>query len=962
MAAREPASVLVGEPLRALLVDDDRVLLRYHGALLEEERLICRLVERPSAALACLGEFVPDLVILDLHMAEMDGAELAATIRATNLTPEAGILLLTADQHPERLAHCVDSGVDYFLTKPVDPAIFGRLAQAQAARARELKDRRQRAQQISDAWQTALEVLSDSEERFRSLFENFPLAYYSLDIAGQFLEVNRELCALLGYDRYELLGRALCDLWIGPRRASFPEEFGQFLHSGRMSAELALRHKEGGERVVIVEGRVQRDGQGNFLRTHCVLTDITERKQAEDLVRANSIRFYGILASLHTGVLVVAGDGRTEFVNDAFCRMFGLDAAGEALCGLTATELLERTGAAYADPVMARARIGNLIAAGLAVFDEEVTLANGTTLLRDYMPLPAVDQAPGRVWHYRDISRQKQAEDQLRLAARVFDRTGESVIITDGDERILTVNDAFTRMTGYPAAEVLGKRPSCLASGRHDGAFFAAMWGEIRERGWWQGEVWNRRRNGDVCPEWLSINTVHDGAGRVINYIGVYSDIAVVKESQRRMEYLATHDELTALPNRVLFLDRIHNAIGRAERERGRFAVMFVDLDEFKIINDSLGHGVGDLLLKEVAARMRDCLRAADTIGRLGGDEFALLVDGASTSEAAGTAQRILDALARPFAVSGRQLYIGASIGVCMYPDDGSDGETLLQNADSAMYHAKGNGKRTHHFFTGALRQQADQRLQLEMGLRGAVERGELFVLYQPQVDLASGQLLGLEALVRWQHREAGLIAPSVFIPLAEKTGLIDSLGEWVAEQVCAQVVAWQARGARVPRVSINVSPEQFRRTSVAAMMRRLLTRHQLDAAGFVLELTESALLVDPAVAKRQLEDLKAEGLTVSIDDFGTGYSSLSSLRHYPLDELKIDRSFVAQLASSTDDRAIARTILAMAASLDLAVVAEGIETAEQAAILRDMGCAAGQGYLFDRPLPAAEIGRWFPR
>jgi len=682
------------------------------------------------------------------------------------------------------------------------------------------------------------------------------------------------------------------------------------------------------------------------------LMDHTERMAQERTIRESRERLLAIMNNSTSIITLKDLAGRYEFVNAKFEKTYGL----------TSHEVIGKTDAQVFSAKVAddfRAKELEVIRRQQPIESEDrLFFAEGDCyLLTVRFPLFGADNVvQGVCTQSTDITARKHAEEQLRLAARVFDRAGEGIVVTDAEERILTVNDAFSTVTGYTAEEVIGKTPAILNSGKHPKEFYEEMWVALKNQGWWQGEMWNRRKNGELYPEWLSINTVCDAEGKVLNYVGIFSDITVVKESQRRVEFLATHDELTTLPNRGLFLDRVRQAIARARRQRTPFGVFFVDLDNFKIVNDSLGHHAGDEMLKEVALRLRECLRAADTVARFGGDEFALLIEETSPTEADMTARRIGDAMLRPMSLAGQTVHASASIGISLFPDDGEDAETLLKHADGAMYQAKESGKRTHQFFTSDLKKAADERLQLETGLRRAIEKNELFLMYQPQIDIATGALVGVEALVRWQHPDHGLVPPLKFIPLAEKTGLIDHVGEWVADAACRQLATWLAQGHDMPRVSINVSPEQLRRMHVPNSIRRLLDHYRLDAGRLTIELTESALMADPDQAQKMLRDLKALGVALSIDDFGTGYSSLSYLRRYPLDELKIDRSFVDEVATNPDDRAIAQTIIAMAATLGLSVVAEGIETQGQLDALRKLGCHTGQGYLFAAPLPADEV------
>ncbi|WP_459718771.1 EAL domain-containing protein [Sideroxyarcus sp. TK5] len=684
-----------------------------------------------------------------------------------------------------------------------------------------------------------------------------------------------------------------------------------------------------------------------------VLLDHTERLVAERDVRKNRETLLAIMNNSTSIIALKDLAGRYEFVNREFEKFFGLDSAD--VLGKTDAQVLPRK---IADDF--RGKELDVVRLRTALeFEDHLAFSSGQERFLHSIRFPLLTE-DGVVYSIctqsADVTEQKRAEDQLRLAARVFDRSGEGIVVTDAHQNILTVNSAFTQVTGYEAEEAIGQTPKMLSSGKQDASFYKSMWDHLGTHGWWQGEVWNKRKSGEIYPEWLTINAVHDPEGNIINYVGIFSDISVVKESQRKVEFLATHDELTGLPNRALFLDRLRQAIAHAERSENSFAVLFIDLDNFKVINDSMGHAAGDDLLKEISARLRDCVRGGDTVARFGGDEFALLIEEATVAEAEMTAHRISDAMLRPHSIGRQNIYPGASIGICLYPNDGLDPETLLKNADSAMYQAKDGGKRSHHFFTDELKRIADERLKLETELRGAIERNELYLLYQPQVDIASGRLVGVEALVRWQHPTEGLVPPSKFIPLAEKTGIIDRLGEWVAATACKQMAEWVKHGHDIPRVSINVSPYQFRRSNIPALMLRLLSQHKLDAGRVMVELTESALAEDTEQAQQMLQELKALGIKLSIDDFGTGYSSLAYLQRMPIHELKIAQHFVIDIANNSDAQAIAKTILLMAQTLGFSVVAEGIETAEQLEVLRSTGCDIGQGYLFAHPLSSKEL------
>jgi len=685
-------------------------------------------------------------------------------------------------------------------------------------------------------------------------------------------------------------------------------------------------------------------------------------RSPETLVPPASDRLHMILDHLQEGLLVQDRRGAVEFVNQAFCDLFRLSRSPESLRGLPASQLLPLLSGAYADPQAVVARLTALVRAGQPVQGEEVPMQGGAVVVRDFIPIYIAGQVTGHIWVHRDVTQHRQAEVQMRLTARLFDRTGESVVITDADHVIQVVNAAFERDTGYTGCEVVGQRTALLASGQHGAAFYEEMRRSLDSRGWWQGEIWNRHRDGRIQLAFLSINAVPDEQGAVQHYIGVYSDPGRYEASQRRIEYLATHDDLTGLPNRFLFNDRVRQAIGRASARGEQLAVMFIDLDEFKLINDTLGHAVGDGLLQVIAQRLRDSLRGCDTVARLGGDEFAVLIEHTSLAEAESMARRVVELLGAPLAMSDRVLSVGASLGVGMFPANGRDSAALLQVADVAMYAAKAKGKRTYHFYTSELQLAMDQQLQLEMGLRWAIERDELRLLYQPQVHLGTGEVVGVEPLVRWQRPGGAWLMPSAFIPVAERNGLIDGIGLWVAREACRQMVAWQAAGYEVPRMSLNVSAAQFRHPGLAGLMAQLLAEHGLDPSRFVIELTESALMADPESAYQQLRQIRQAGLRVSIDDFGTGHSSLSCLRRYPLDELKIDRSFIADLEHSTRDLEVLRSILNLSRALELDIVVEGVETRGQLALLRELDCQVAQGFLFSRPVSAEAAVRWLPR
>ena len=555
------------------------------------------------------------------------------------------------------------------------------------------------------------------------------------------------------------------------------------------------------------------------------------------------------------------------------------------------------------------------------------------------------------------LKRQRQDQERLRQAAVVFDCTREGVLVSDSRGVIVHVNRALVEITGYPAEEVLGRRPNMFKSGRHGPEFYQAMFKTIDEHGEWHGEIWNRRKSGEVYPQWQTVRAITDDKGLVSHYVAVFSDISAIKNSQTELARLVHHDPLTDLPNRLLFTDRTEQALASAQRHQTGCALLMIDLDHFKIINDSLGHNVGDLLLKAVAERLLRVFGKGFTVARLGGDEFAVLVDScAQVSQAAVLAQQVLEVMKAAFDIDRHQLFISASVGISVFPSDALNAEQLLRNADSALFKAKSSGREGYALYTEELTAHAQYRIEVASDLRRALEQQELRVYYQPVHDLQTSRLIGVEALVRWQHPLRGLLSPGEFIPIAERTGLIAEIDAWVLEQACWQMVQWQAQGVKLSFVAVNISSRLFARPELFTLVSTVLADTELDPALLELEVTESAVMDNSQVALEQMHRLRALGLRLAIDDFGTGFSSLLRLKRLPVQKLKIDQGFVAGLPGDNDDVAIVRAVIALGQSMGLQVHAEGIEQVEQAQFLLDLNCNLGQGYWFGRPMPARDL------
>ncbi|OLY74428.1 diguanylate cyclase [Pseudomonas sp. ATCC PTA-122608] len=551
----------------------------------------------------------------------------------------------------------------------------------------------------------------------------------------------------------------------------------------------------------------------------------------------------------------------------------------------------------------------------------------------------------------------RENRERLRQAAAVFDCTREGVLVTDAKGLIVHVNRAFIEITGYQCEDVMGHQPSLFKSGRHSASFYRAMFQTLERDGEWSGEIWNRRKSGEIYPQWQTIRVIRDDQGQISHYVAVFSDISAIKHSEHELAHLAHHDPLTDLPNRLLFTDRAEQALASAQAHKRGCALLLLDLDHFKIINDSLGHNVGDQLLKTVGERLQSLFGPGVTLARLGGDEFAVLAESCpQLVQAAALAQRILDAMKEPFIFDGHQLFISASIGISLFPGDALSAEQLLRNADSALFKAKSAGRESYALYTEELTAHAQHRVEMAGELRRALEQQELRVYYQPVHELQNSRLIGVEALVRWQHPERGLVPPGEFIPIAERTGLIADIDAWVMDQACRQMCQWLADGAPLTFLAVNVSSRLFARRELYDQVAKVLHDTGLDPAFLELEVTESAVMEDPEVALEQMHRLRELGLRLAIDDFGTGYSSLLRLKRLPVQKLKIDQGFVAGLPWDEDDAAIVRVVIALAQSMGMQVHAEGIEQVDQARFLLEQQCDLGQGYWFGRPMPASEL------
>jgi len=597
---------------------------------------------------------------------------------------------------------------------------------------------------------------------------------------------------------------------------------------------------------------------------------------------------------------------------------------------------------------------------GLAVPPEITRSATVSHTIIWLLGLSGIGVALRRVRRHLDLRLNDLSE--LELSAKVFDDGLQAIVITDTGGRILRVNPMFSEITGFEPEDVLGRSIAILESDSQPAERLADIWRELRHDGSWVGEVWKRRKDGDAFAAWESASAVDGEGGEHASYIFMFQDITDRKLFSSRLEQLAHYDPLTHLPNRRLLADRVGHAIQRSGRSLDQHALLFIDLDHFKRINDSVGHTAGDKLLTVIADRLGRCVRTSDTVARLGGDEFAVLLeDIASPMDAERIAEKILAVLAEPVPLEGRDWYIGCSIGISLTPRDGEDMATLLKNADTAMYRAKEDGRHCFRFFNESMAEQATLQVARETALRLAVERRAFSLYYQPQIDLASGKVTGVEALIRWRQGDR-MVPPLEFIPLAEETGLIVPIGRWVVAAACRDIARLRAAGHDGVKVAVNISAVELRQTDFVEQIMMALAESGLPAEQLELEITESTMMVDVTRVASVLDSLAAMGVGLAIDDFGTGYSSLAYLKQLPVDYLKIDRSFVRDVPKDMEDSTIVRAILTMSRTLGIQAVAEGVETEQQIAFLRDEGCHIGQGYLISRPMPADELLGWLER
>ncbi len=807
----------------------------------------------------------------------------------------------------------------------------------------------------------SMRELIQGEYRLRAVVDTALDAVIGMDAQGKITDWNLRAQAVFGWSSDEVLGLALDETIIPQQhRESHRRGLARFLTSGvehvlNRRTEISALRRSGEEFAVELAITPMRTGDSWHFTAF--IADITERKQAAAALMESEERFRTMIERSHEAIAVHRA-GTVIYVNPATVKMFGADTKQN----LIGQPLLQFVHPDFRGIVRERVDRMTSYLKSMPMIEEKFLRLDGTIMdVEVQSSWITYDGEPAIQVAMRDITKFKQTGEALRIAATAFE-SQEGIFITDAAKVIVRVNRSFTEITGYSAGEAVGQTPQLLDSDRHDAAFHASIAQSLQDKGHWSGEIWSRRKNSEVYPEWLTISVVKDDAGAISNYVAAFTDITFRKAAEEEINSLAFYDPLTRLPNRRLLLDRLKQALASSARNKRYAALLLIDLDNFKTLNDTLGHDIGDLLLQQVAQRLPSCVREGDTVARLGGDEFVVILEDLSENEQEAATQaetvgeKILVALSQPYELGSYAHHNTPSIGVTLFADQRETIDDLLKRTDLAMYQAKAAGRNALRFFDPQMQAVVTARVALESDLREAIAKTQFVIHYQAQV-VGDTRLTGAEALIRWQHPLRGLVSPLEFIPLAEETGLILAIGTWVLETACTQLALW----ARSPELShltlaVNVSARQFHHRDFVSDVLAVLERTGANPKLLKLELTESLLVDDVEGVIAKMTTLKLKGVGFSLDDFGTGYSSLYYLKRLPLDQLKIDQSFVRNILTSPNDAAIAKMVVALAESLGLSVIAEGVEMEAQRDFLARQGCHAYQGYLFSRPLPLAEF------
>ncbi|MES0490327.1 MAG: transporter substrate-binding protein [Leptospirales bacterium] len=794
-------------------------------------------------------------------------------------------------------------------------------------------------------------ALKNSENRFKAL-SDASFEGVAISENGAIVDCNRAMHEMFGYTKKEIIG-------LGPHKLVHPDSLDDVMKrvgSNQIDYYRAKGVNKKGEAFTIEIQARPIEYMGKQARVTTII-DLTEKETRELELIHEKERAQKYLDT--AGVMLIAIDlnGIVNMINKKGCDVLGYkenEIVGKNWFDNFLPEKVKKAVLKESSDLLAGKK------PPVSSFENPVLTKSGEERLISWHSQELLDDNGKKTGHLssgEDITEKKVLEQKLLLSQRIIESTSDAIVITDTAAHIIDINPAYTEITGFKKEDVMGKNPRFSKSGRHNKAFYKTMWDSILKTGSWSGEIWDRHSNGEVYPKLLSINTLHDENRKPQAYIGIFSDISMLKHTEEQLHQVAYYDPLTGLPNRSLFRDRLKHEVATSKRLNTEFALLFIDLDKFKNVNDTLGHNIGDALLEVAAKRISSRLRDNDTVSRLGGDEFTvILADIDSEQHVANVATDLIEILQDPFQLSGSEVFIGASIGISIYPKDGEELDTLTKFADLAMYQAKNAGRKTFRFFTEKMNREVQKHIEIERNLRNAIERNELELFYQPRTQLKNDKIVGCEALLRWKNKDGVFITPDQFIPIAEETGLIIPIGDWVIKMAIQQSEKWLREGHEDLLISVNVSAKQLNDKNFVQKVMDMIKWSSTQPKNIGFEITESTLMADPDRAIEILEELKTIGFEISIDDFGTGYSSLSYLRKFPIDTLKIDQSFVRDILEDKNDATIVVTIISMAFSLGLNVVAEGIELEEQKQFLKKHNCHYGQGFLFAKPLNAPDF------
>lgn len=797
------------------------------------------------------------------------------------------------------------------------------------------------------------EELRHQRDTMRTLLNVSPIAM--LQLRNNAVEwANPSSTSMLGYSEEELLGMGVDALYPSPQEADAVQKSARSSWLGQNTTTLdATMVRKDGTHFVSHASMRHISSTHEDLGYIMAIMDITKHKEMVEALRESEERFKALFQLSPYGVaLMDLNPLKYQDMNEAFCKQCGY--SQEELHKMTPSDL--SIGASN-DAV--QAWIDRLLSHG-HITNEEAQIRHKSGHIIDLLyscVLLTLNNSLKIIVITNDITARKETQRRIQLSAQVFEQSRDSIVITAPDGTIVDLNQTFTELTGYTAEETLGQTPAILKSGRHGSTFYRNMWKSIEETGSWRGEIWNRKKDGELFPCWLLISAVHDTQGNVVNYVGTFSDLTQEKESAESIYRLNNYDLLTGLPNRALFLNMLEQEKEHTHADGSGLAVFVLDLDDFKGVNESLGIGSGDEVLREAGKRLKQLDYSGAVPARFGSDEFAMLVPDITSAEQAGRViERMQSLMAEPFQLTQSAVYLTASVGASLYPHDAIAPQQLIRNAENALHHALENGPGNYAFFTPAMTQRASERMTINNALREAVERQEFVLHYQPKIQLSTGKAIGCEALIRWNHPEWGLVPPGRFITQVEESDLIHPIGEWVLEEACMACVRMNAMVKKPLYMAVNLSPKQFHERDVVAIVASTLKKTGLSPHLLELEITEAVLVRDADAVVETMQRLKQLGVSLAIDDFGTGYSSLQYLSRFPLDTLKVDRSFISTMENDSRNAAITSAVVAMASSLGLTVVAEGVENETHAEILRQLGCMTAQGYLYSKPIAEAEF------